>query len=66
MAQADRAPTFEERKPIYDEVQIALSEEQAFVYLYHEIYAMVRRSEVQGEIGFTGNYAMEMEDVWVK
>ncbi len=66
MAQADRAPTFEERKPIYDEVQIALSEEQAFVYLYHEVYAMVRRSEVQGEIGFTGNYAMEMEDVWVK
>ena len=39
MTQADKAPTFDERKPIYDEVQIALSEEQAFVYLYHEIYA---------------------------
>jgi peptide/nickel transport system substrate-binding protein len=66
MSQADRAVTFEERKPIYDGIQVTLSEEQAFVYLYHEVYAMVRRTEVQGDIGFTGNYAMEMEDVWVK
>ena len=66
MAQADRAVTFEARKPIYDEVQLTLSQDQAFVYLYHEVYAMVRRTEVQGEIGFTGNYAMEMENVWVK
>ena len=66
MSQADRAVTFEERKPIYDGIQVTLSEDQAFVYLYHEVYAMVRRTEVQGDIGFTGNYAMEMEDVWVK
>jgi len=66
MDQADRVVGFDLRKPIYDQVEAILAEEQANIYLYHEIYAMVARSEVQGNIGFTGNYAIYMDDVWLR
>jgi len=65
MSQADSAVGFDERKVIYDEVQEILAEDQAFIYLYHEHFAVVTRSEVQGEVGWTGNYALYLDDVFI-
>ena len=65
MTQADNAVGFETRKALYDQVQEILAEDQAFVYLYHENFAVVSRKEVQGTIGWTGNYALYLEDIWL-
>ena len=65
MSQADNMVGFDARKVLYDQVQEILAEDQAFIYLYHERFAVVTRQEVRGEVGWTGNYALYLGDVSV-